>query len=234
MNEEFHYSGSELEFFQDAVNWKETLRTHIHPFVSGDVLEVGAGIGGTTRVLRTGLENSWTCLEPDIAMASSIQKEFTSVKVIAGTLETISSELLFDSILYVDVLEHIEKDLDEIRIAIRHLKGGGHLVVLVPAHQWLYSRFDAAIGHYRRYSRKSMELLTQPGMQQAKIIYLDSAGLLASMANKLLLSQDHPSPGQIRFWDEYLVKTSKYLDPFFRYKICKSLLAVWQLESSIS
>jgi SAM-dependent methyltransferase len=234
MAEEFRYSGSELELFQDAVNWKKTLRKHIHPFIRGDVLEVGAGIGGTTRILRTGLESSWTCLEPDIAMASAIQDEFTSVKVIAGTLETIGSDQLFDSILYVDVLEHIEKDSDEIQMATRHLKTGGHLIVLVPAHQWLFSGFDEAIGHYRRYSRKSIKLLTQPSMKETKIIYLDSVGLLASTANKLNLTRDHPSSGQIRFWDEYLVRASKFLDPFFRYKIGKSLLAVWQIESPIS
>ena len=231
MSEEFCYSGSELELFQDAVNWKDTLRRHIHLFVQGDVLEVGAGIGGTTRILRTGLENSWTCLEPDIALASSLQNEFTSVEVIVGTLDSICSDYLYDSILYVDVLEHIEKDSDEIQMAISHLKTGGYLIILAPAHQWLFSKFDEAIGHYRRYSLKSLKLLAQPGLKEVRMIYLDSVGLLASMANRLILTQDYPSPGQIRFWDGYLVKASRIFDPIFRYRIGKSLLAVWQFDS---
>lgn len=153
--------------------------------------------------------------------------------MIVGTLESIDPDRLFDSILYVDVLEHIEKDSDEIRLAIRHLKTGGHLIVLVPAHQWLFSRFDQAVGHFRRYSRNSLKSLAQPNMQEIKTIYLDSVGLLASMANKLILTQDHPSPGQVRFWDDYLVTASRILDPLFRYNLGKSLLAVWQIENRI-
>ena len=145
MSKAFSYSGSELELFQDAINWKETLRRHIYPFVKGDVLEVGAGIGGTTRILRTGKENSWTCLEPDTSLASSIQNKFSTVEVIVGTVASIPEDYLYDSILYVDVLEHIEKDFDEICSAIKHLKPGGFLIVLSPAHQWLFSKFDKAM-----------------------------------------------------------------------------------------
>lgn len=229
MNEDYCYSGSELELFQKAVNWKETLRRHIQPFVRGDVLEVGAGIGGTTRILQTGLEDSWTCLEPDIQLASRLQNELGSVEVIVGTLASVPSEYLYDSVLYVDVLEHIEKDSDEIRRAIKHLKSGGYLIVLAPAHQWLFTRFDEAIGHYRRYSRKSLRFLAQPKMVEVRMIYLDSIGLLASVANRLILAQDQPSPSQIGFWDKYLVSASEVFDPLFRHRVGKSVLAVWQL-----
>lgn len=224
----FSYSGSELELFHSAVNWKETLRRHIQPHIRGKVLEVGAGIGGTTRVLRTGGESSWTCLEPDDLLARQIRAGFPAVKVITGDLEALSKKSLFQTILYVDVLEHIEDDAGEVRRAAQHLVTGGRLLVLAPAHQWLFTPFDAAIGHYRRYNRSSMQALTPPVLNTVRLIYLDSVGMLASAANRLLLSQSQPRPGQIRFWDHYMVPASRVFDRLLAYRVGKSVLAVWE------
>ena len=228
MSDEFCYSGSELELFRTAINWKETLKRHIQPHIRGRVLEVGAGIGGTTAVLRTGREDSWTCLEPDGALASEIERSLPAVEVKIGTLDLLPEENRYDTVLYVDVLEHIEDDEAEVRMAVQHLAAGGRLLVLAPAHQWLFSRFDESIGHYRRYNRKSLQALAQPGLKPVRICYLDSAGLLASTANKLFLSQKQPTPGQIQFWDRILVRASRWLDPLFGYRVGKSVLAVWE------
>ena len=67
--------------------------------------------------------------------------------------------------LYIDVLEHIEHDLDELARAASHLAPGGHLVVLAPAHQALFSDFDRAIGHYRRYNRAGLQKLAPAGLR---------------------------------------------------------------------
>jgi hypothetical protein len=56
----------------------------------------------------------------------------------------------FDSIIYIDVLEHIDADRDELERAANALQPGGFLVVLAPSHQWLYTALDKALGHYRR------------------------------------------------------------------------------------
>jgi 2-polyprenyl-3-methyl-5-hydroxy-6-metoxy-1,4-benzoquinol methylase len=68
-----------------------------------------------------------------------------------GSTETLGPEERFDTALYIDVLEHIRDDQTEVARVGRHLTPGGHLVVLAPAHQALYTLFDAAIGHFRRY-----------------------------------------------------------------------------------
>ena len=51
----------------------------------------------------------------------------------------------------MNVLEHIEDDKEELNIAVSKLNQGGHLIILVPAHNELYSKFDKEIGHFRRY-----------------------------------------------------------------------------------
>src|SRR5579863_9759834 len=60
----FHYAGSELALFEKARNWKRYWRSLVKPFISGDVLEVGAGIGANAELLREVTHREWTCLEP--------------------------------------------------------------------------------------------------------------------------------------------------------------------------
>jgi len=73
---------------------------------------------------------------------------------VTGILNNLTADPLFDSILYVDVIEHIEDDAAEIRRAASHLAKDGHLAVLCSARQSLYSPFDKSVGHYRQYSKR--------------------------------------------------------------------------------
>jgi hypothetical protein len=107
-----------------------------------------------------------------------------------------------------------------------HLKPGGYLVVLGPAHQWFFSPFDQAIGHYRRYNRASLAALKPQGLTLQRIKYLDSVGLLASLGSRLL-SQKMPTPSQIKLWDQWMVPISRCLDRILNFTIGKSVLGVW-------
>jgi len=235
MGEAFSYQGTELDLFAQAVNWKRYFGKHLSPHISGRVLEVGAGIGGTTRLLLDGSQESWTCLEPDASMAEHLQGTFSharegmpTVTVRSGTVGDLRPEDEFDTILYVDVLEHIEDDAGELAAAGKHLRSGGKIVVLSPAHEFLFSPFDKAVGHYRRYSRKSLCSAAPPSLALQRAIYLDSVGLLMSLANRALLKSKMPSASQIRFWDRVIVPLSRLLDPLVGHGIGKSVVAVWR------
>src|SRR5215207_342953 len=153
---QFEYVGNELETFAHATNWKTYLRDVMSPWIAGDVLEVGAGIGATMQALRRGAERSWTCLEPDPQMAAdlrhSLSAEARRTDVVTGTVADLPAGSTFDAILYVDVLEHIEHDRAELERAASRLRPGGAVLVMSPAHQFLYSPFDKRIGHFRRYN----------------------------------------------------------------------------------
>ena len=60
----------------------------------------------------------------------------------------------FETIIYLNVLEHIENDLKEIDDALSKINKGGYLIIVVPAHQKLYTNFDKEIGHFRRYDKR--------------------------------------------------------------------------------
>jgi SAM-dependent methyltransferase len=229
----FEYVGTELDLFAGAANWKRYLRSRLRPYLRGRVLEVGAGLGGTTAALHGPGVDRWVCLEPDPRLAGRLADSVAAgrvapgCEVVVGTLESFAGGE-FDAVLYIDVLEHIPDDRAELARAAGRVRPGGHLVVLSPAHPWLYTSFDHAIGHCRRYTRHSLAALAPPGLRPVRLDYLDSAGLLASLGNRFLLRASAPTARQVGFWDRVLVRLSTRLDPLMRYRIGKSVLAVWQ------
>lgn len=228
-NENFAYEGSELELFAGAKNWRDYWTSLIQPFLGLRVLEVGAGIGSATRILgRPGTR--WCALEPDPALARriDINDSRMDLEVIVGTLADVQRGEKFDSVLYIDVLEHIEDDRVEVESASQLLAKGGRLIILGPAHKWLYTEFDASIGHYRRYSRSELRSLKPGGFTEVASGYLDSVGILASCANKLLLRSALPSRRQIHIWDRMMVPASRYLDRLTFRTLGKSVYMVWQ------
>ncbi|MBF0135251.1 MAG: class I SAM-dependent methyltransferase [Magnetococcus sp. DMHC-1] len=228
-----HYPGLELDLFAQALNWKKYLTQHMAPEIQGSVLEVGAGTGNTTLHLCNQSISSWTCLEPDPNLLAHLTARIhqgiipPSCKTLCGTLTDLPPEIRFDRILYVDVLEHIQDDQAELQRACSHLTNHqGRLIILSPAHEYLYTPFDAAIGHVRRYDRHTLRALIPPGMVVEKLRYLDSVGLLASLANRLFFRQSMPTIDQIHVWDRLMVPLSRWFDPLLRYRLGKSILLV--------
>jgi hypothetical protein len=229
---EFRYPGVELELFSAVLNWKSYWSQQIKPFLGGDILEVGAGIGSNTFILDPGGEGCWVCLEPDADLFAGLIESLAKApgrrvyEPVCGTLRSLKDRQ-FDTIVYIDVLEHIEDDRDELERATLHLRSKGHLIVLSPAHQLLFTPFDAAIGHFRRYNRSMLCRISPPCLRFIRLRYVDSFGLIASAANLLFLRQSMPSKGQLRFWDQWIVPVSRVLDPCFGYNVGKSIIAVW-------
>ncbi|PZF78367.1 methyltransferase type 12 [Aestuariivirga litoralis] len=227
------YIGNELASFALATTWRSYWSKAVRPYLGRTVLEVGAGIGSATWSLKGEHQERWIALEPDSGLAGQLQQDarrrnVSNLEVVCGTLDDLPEHERFDSTLYIDVIEHIRDDSAEIEKAAKRLKPGGFLIVLVPAHQFLFSEFDAAIGHYRRYDRAALRNLRPKSCEEVFVRYLDSVGLLASLGNRMLLHSGAPSSAQIRFWDRNMVPVSRVLDPLLGHAVGKSLLAVWR------
>ncbi len=231
---EINYIGKELDIFSHAVTWKKYFKCFISPYLGNNILEVGAGIGSVTEVLHTANCQKWTCLEPDAHLLRILNKKIENgilpgnCQTILGIISDIDRDELFDSVLYIDVLEHIKNDRDEATHAAGRLITGGKLIVLSPAHQFLYTSFDRAIRHYRRYTKTSLQAITPSGCSLERILYLDSMGLFLSLGNRLIMKQSIPTDRQIKFWSTYIVPISKIFDPLLGYRIGKSILAIWE------
>jgi SAM-dependent methyltransferase len=229
------YIGGELDLFALAKNWKRYIKKEVSSYTTGDVLEVGAGIGATTLALHDGTARRWVCLEPDKTLALRLKARLISCRngssttnVVVGSLGTFSDDPSFDCILYIDVLEHIESDRAEIEAAARLVRQSGHIVILSPAHHWLFSEFDKSIGHLRRYNRMGLRSMMPTGWVEEKLIYMDSVGMLLSLGNVVGLRQSMPTRAQILLWDRVCIPVSRLTDRLFRGSVGKSVLAVWR------
>jgi SAM-dependent methyltransferase len=233
--DEFKYVGSELGLFAPMGNWKTYLSCQLQPFLRGDILEVGAGIGSNIRFLDSGGGGRWVCLEPDAELHRQLLKTIAETEsrrkyeTLCGTLECLAGQQ-FDTIIYIEVLEHIANDREELDQAASHLRQGGQLIVVAPAHQRLFSPFDVAIGHYRRYNRAMLRYLTPASLGLERMKYLDCGGLVLSAGNAFILRQSMPTHAQLRFWDRWVVPLSRVFDRLFLYSVGKTILAVWRKE----
>ena len=146
-----NYPGKELEMFDKAHFWRKYLHLVTNKFIGKKILEVGAGVGSFTKIYIK--ENvDITLSEIDNVNYEILKKKFDlqkNVKVENKFIDQFNET--FDTILYLSVLEHIENDKKEILNALEKLEDKGHLIICVPAHNYMYSNFDKEIGHFRRY-----------------------------------------------------------------------------------
>src|ERR1700733_10838548 len=119
---EFKYVGSELDLFAAAWNWKAYWSRQLQPFLKGDILEGGAGIGSNTRFLDPGGTGRWVCLEPDPELKALLVRNFAETaprrcyETVFGSLASVAGQRS-DTIIYIDVLEHIDNDREELNQA---------------------------------------------------------------------------------------------------------------------
>lgn len=225
--------GGAPERFAQARHWKRYVAHILAPYIGARVLDVGAGIGSNTPYFAGKGVREWTSLEPDPAMARHIAAEVAAgelppSRVIQGTTADLEPGARFDTILYLNVLEHIAEDKAELARVIRHLAPGGALVVLCPAHRRLFAPFDAALGRRRRYDAAGLAALAPPRCALETTVMLDSIGYAAALAARLLPRAVEPTPRRIAFWDRVLVPLSWVADPLTFHRFGKTAVAVWR------
>ena len=194
--------------------------------VSMKVLEFGAGIGSIAKLFhaRTGIKP--TCIELDRELHPYISKlGFNAV----GTLQQITDK--YDLIYSVNVLEHIENDMEALKEIHSKLKENGVLIVFVPAHQFLFSGIDRATGHFRRYRKSELKnKILFSGFKIKKCEYSDFIGFFASLFVKIFGYDEGiglNNQKSFEIYDKLVFPISKFLELLRFNKILgKSLFVV--------
>jgi SAM-dependent methyltransferase len=201
------------------------------------VVEVGCGIGNFTGML----------LDRELVVA--LDREEACVRILCerfpgrGNLHALTCEVPSDafrdlacfrpdSVVCVNVLEHIEDDRAALRDMAQILAPAGVLVLLVPAFDALYGPIDRNLGHYRRYRRGSIvNLADAAGLGVRKLHYVNAAGFLGWWVNGHLLQRQSQSDGQIAIFDR-LVPLLSALESAVKPPFGQSLLAVLRRPAS--
>ena len=225
-------SSWELEFFDAAKNWRRYQFENILKYINSSVLDVGPGTGNNIQYYKN-KASQITLLEINKNLANSLKLKFDGdKKIIVLNTDIHSQEKKFDTILYMDVLEHIEDDEKEINKALKQLNSGGNLIFFVPAYQFLYSDFDKAIGHIKRYNKKFfLSFKKDENITIIELKYIDSIGFFIAVLNKLFNKDNRESIGLgVKIWDK-LIFLSKIMDLIFLNKFGKSLFCIMKKNS---
>ena len=220
-------SSWELEFFDAAKNWRKYQFKNILKYINSSVLEIGPGTGHNVQYYKN-RASQITLLETNKNLANSLKSKFDEdKKIIVLNTDIHIQEKTFDTIMYMDVLEHIEDDKKEVNKALKHLNSGGNLIFFVPAYQFLYSDFDKSIGHVKRYNKRFfLSFKENENISIVELKYFDTMGFFFAVLNKLFNKNKKESIGLgVKIWDK-LMFLSRIMDLIFLNKFGKSLLCI--------
>jgi SAM-dependent methyltransferase len=212
-NEEIDkYGISTLEAISQAHAFNEWMYDTIAPFCSGKIIELGSGIGNISTFFirdkkdivlsdlrdnyRQYLMDKFHLPEPNVL----------SVDMVHDNFEKEYADLLgqFDTVFALNVVEHIEDHHLAMRNAAKLLKKNGNLIILVPAYQWLYNAFDRELGHYRRFTKKTLSLFIPNNVELVKMRYFNFAGIPGWFVSGSILKKKEISPNAMRLFNRAL------------------------------
>lgn len=181
---EHHEIGSETLRRMSALDrYNGWILEKISPWVGQRVLEVGSGIGNISRCF---LDRNELCLtDVQDEYLGKLRERFadrTNVTVTRYNLEE-SAEALrgreFDTILALNVLEHIENDTRALREMAALLAPGGHIILQLPAHPVLYGSLDMNLDHFRRYTSSGIRrIFASAGLETERLVRFNLFGAL--------------------------------------------------------
>ncbi len=183
----------------------DKLRAHAR----GDVLELGAGIGNISKLLVedaasllvTEVESSYLDVLRD-TFASQPSVEVTRYDLEGPPPPEVAARR-FDTVLSMNVLEHVRDDQRAVSELTGLLRPGGWMLTYVPALPLAYGPMDAALGHHRRYTTRSFAaLMRQAGLKVERCEYMNVLGLAGWMVSNKLLRRDTPDPSQVGLFEK--------------------------------
>jgi hypothetical protein len=219
-----------------ATNYRRWIMEFFKPFLGKHILEVGAGAGSFSEMLLLERPQSLTVLEPSDNLYPSLSKRLAALdqagisKVKQATLSDAFSDSSLarpDTAIYINVLEHVEDDEAELNRICSLLLPAGRILIFVPAHQFLMSRMDREVGHYRRYSLSQLRSkCVSAGFRITLARYFDVLGVLPWWLKYRLLKSNTLEPGEVRVYDRFIVPICRSIESFLAPPFGKNIILV--------
>lgn len=201
------HQGEILDEIAGAVNYNEWIWSRVRPLLGDSVLDVGGGVGTFTELAARDAR-SVVVIEPDPDFADVLRRRFSTasnVEVVERTWDGLPQGLAFeaaDSVICLNVLEHIAEDAAALRAMHDALTPGGRLFLLVPAHRWLYGSIDRAVMHERRYGKRSLgALLGATGFVLEELRHVNPVATIGWFVSSRVLGATTLPQGPLRAYD---------------------------------
>lgn len=232
------YVGKDLEAMDFALNYHLWILDLIKPYLGNHLVEVGAGTGSFSELLLKLNPETLTLIEPS-EMFSKLKNKVNNLKsktniscfqnIFTDVADTLKQKQKPDTIVYINVLEHIENDLKELLKVFETLEKKGKICIFVPANQFLYSDFDKYIGHFRRYKKSELEEKCKAaGFEILLSKNFDFIGILPWWMKYRLLKSKSMESNSVQIYDRLVVPFAKTFENIISPPIGKNLLIVAQ------
>lgn len=201
------YGESILQELEPAHRFSRWMFETIEPFLGERILEIGSGIGNISRQLPIREELALSDYSPEYRRR--LQETYAdrqNVRVLELDLTSDESfkdiQGRFDSIICLNVLEHIEDDCGALTRMRDALSPAGKLIILVPQYQALMSKMDRLLGHYRRYSHRELtSKFEETGLNPVTMMNFNSLGALGWLVSNTLMGSTSFGSGKIKLFD---------------------------------
>ncbi len=199
-----------LESMNQATWYNQWLKNQFSKYLKGQILEIGCGIGNFSEILvEHGQLTAIDINEDYVKSAKNRIGDKASVGV--GDIEKgkyFFKDKSFNSVVCINVLEHIKNDRESLINIYKLLAPGGCLVLLVPSHNFLYNSIDKSIGHLRRYEKDELgKMVIESNFEIKKIKRLNLLGSIGWFIAGKILQEKHVSEGKIKIFN--------LISPFF-------------------
>jgi len=233
----FEYTGRELESMAVAVNYQRWILGLMRPFIGRTIVECGAGTGSFSALLLQTGPSSLTALEPSVNLFPLLVERLRSVdtarvgRALQATLQDVSAQIggsgRPDSILYINVLEHIEDDGQELSSAHGLLKPGGRILLFAPAQRWLMSAMDRQMGHHRRYTKGELvRRCREAGFTVRLAKHVDLPGIVPWWIKYRLMGSTRMESGLVRLYDRAVVPLAQLVEGLIPPPVGKNVIVV--------
>ncbi|SRR6266498_2728198 len=220
----------EFQALREARNYRAALLAEFSPHIHGRVLEVGAGIGQITALLRRlSAVEYLLAVEPDPAFCRTLRLALPDQPLIQGTAATVRAPAPWHTIVSINVLEHLRDDAAELAVFAQLLRAqNGALCLLVPARPEIFAPIDEDFGHFRRYTKADLRRrLEAAGFRVLRLHYFNFAGYFGWWLNFRFLGQRTFKPTTVRLFDRLIFPWAHGLETrVCRPPIGQSLMAV--------
>jgi len=227
--------GGILERLNRAPRFTSWMADVILPYVGNRVLEIGAGTGNMSVHLMPRTVYWATDVNPQylnyLTKLSAIRPYMRVAYVDAIDAESFPRGQFFDTVVCLNVVEHIEDDLTTLRNIWNSLSDGGSAIILVPCGPWLYGSLDEVLGHCRRYTESGLlKVSERAGFRVERILKFNRPGVPAWWLNSRVLRKKTFALGQILMLN-FLTPIFRIVDPVLPFPPL-SLIAILRKEAS--